>query len=170
MTSANLRIVADELKYRIVCRVQPSGDTLSLGEGVDREVWHTAYLEYANNTAILAPRLDNTHSLLNSPLTRSESDKTELAIFGALTALLMLSGTPPAKLDPVFVHYLLHDCDIHSITKAIMKKWHSEFTSKLEDFINIGPSGDIRPFACYIDTYGEPLDVRSLPLYYSLRI
>ncbi|TFY67952.1 hypothetical protein EVJ58_g1313 [Rhodofomes roseus] len=153
-------VIGRPITFRMV---QSEGETVTLGEGVDREVWYTAFHEYAGDLAFVAPRLDNTYSLVNNPLTGSDGAKrTELAVFGALAALLILDGVAPVPLDPVFIHYAIHGCDFHSVTKAIMKQWHSSFALRLELFIEAGSAGDITGFSHEIATYADPLDVSGL--------
>lgn len=85
-----------------------------------------------------------------------------MSIFGALTALLMIRGIAPTPLNPIFLHYLCCDRDIHSVTKEVLQKWHGSFARRLEAFIGAGSDGNIDQFAWEVSTYADPLNVSSL--------
>ncbi|EMD30815.1 hypothetical protein CERSUDRAFT_78597 [Gelatoporia subvermispora B] len=138
--------------------------TPSFGEGVEREVLFTAFSEYRSSSLFVAPRLDDTYSILNIPiasLAMSENRRDSMSMFGALTALVMLEGLAPTPLDPVYIHYLIYDCDFSSITREIVQEWHPSFYFTLCDWLDTGHGGNISRFGAIVAEYTD-LDISSL--------
>lgn len=81
-------------------------------------------------------------------------------MLGALTGLLIVTGQAPYPFDPVFLHFLLHGGDFHSITKSIMKEWHPTMAGRICKFLEAGHEGNIEPFRHEFAILLDSLDVR----------
>ena len=113
-----------------------SNPIISVGDGVEREMLCCAFAEYQSvPNCFLAAQLDGTYGLATTPvapLAASSSHQKDFAVFGALVRLLIVNGIAPTPLDPVLLHYFLHDCDFNSITPGLLSKWHHQFYSMIQ--------------------------------------
>jgi hypothetical protein len=136
----------------------------SSGVGIEREVIHAAFNSFQRNSAEMAlwfiPHADG-HSMLATTHSMSTaafvpaSRKRSLAILRALSALLLLHGLAPTPLDPVLLHFFVHECNLHSIHPQFLSEWHPELCHTIKEWIRIGPSGDVRPFESHFCTYHD---------------
>ena len=127
----------------------------------------TAFKEYQDNPMrFLAPCLDGSYSLAANPVAHfgPASRKSELAVFGALTALLIANGIAPVLIDPVYIYYLIHGCNFHLITPGLLQEWHQEFHSVVAKWLSESHTGNIRQFSAHIMTYLD-IDVSASGLF-----
>ena len=106
--------------------------------------------------------MDNTFGIAATPvaqLAASLSHQRDFAIFGALAGLLIVNGIAPTPLDPVLLHYFVHDCDFNSITPAILSEWHQQFYSTIQRWQDLGHDGDVSSFGFWLATYADNTDV-----------
>lgn len=131
------------------------GTVVSMGNGIEQEVIHNLFADFQKHgDEWFTPRSDGfytlsttTHALSSRFI--SDSRRRNLAILGAVTALWLLRGLPTLPLDPVFIHFLIHDCNLHSIHPAILGEWHPTLKQTISNWINLGPNGDPSPFGQY---------------------
>ena len=129
-----------------------SETVLSLGSGIEREVLHNIFAHFlSRKDAWFTPRSDGFYTLSTTTHTLSgwcvsTSRLRSLAILGATTALWLLRGMPTIPLDPVFIHFLIHDCNLQSIHRGILGEWHPTLRQTISDWIDLGPNGDASPF------------------------
>lgn len=129
-----------------------SETVLSLGSGIEREVLHNIFARFlSRKDAWFAPRSDGfytlsttTHNLSGRCI--STSRLRSLAILGAITALWLLRGMPTIPFDPVFIHFLIHNCNLQSIHRGILGEWHPTLRQTISNWIDLGPNGDASPF------------------------
>jgi hypothetical protein len=137
-------------------------DTLrSVGEGIEREVFHTLMESYRGESAKwLTPRADG-HSTVTTTLTLPASRNIavsriqNMTIFGAVIALNLIRGTSAYPLDPVVLHFFIHGCDLHSLHPQIIGEWHPTLKRTIEDWIHIGPHGNIDGFQEHFAVYHD---------------
>ena len=94
------------------------------------------------------------HSLTSSwfvPL----AHKWGMSILGAILALSLLWGKSAGLLDPVFLHFAIHECNLHSIHTGILGEWHPDFKQTLTNWIDMGPAGDPMPFQSHFVTFHD---------------
>lgn len=133
----------------------------SLGDGVGREIYQIIFEGYKRHSSEWFIAHANGHSTLaishslNSARFVSHSRKRSMAVLGAITALSLISGMSASPLDPVLLHFLLHNCDLHSIHPGILGEWHPDLKRSITDWINIGPDGDAAPFQAHFATYRD---------------
>ena len=106
-----------------------SGRVLSVGEGIERETIYLAFDKYRTEaTKWFIPRSDSystiatSHSLslhFNASTTRLEA----LSVLGALTGLMLVYGVAPTPISPALVQFLLHGCDLQSLTPSFIQEW-----------------------------------------------
>ena len=138
----------------------------SLGSGIEREVVHNLFVQFLKRRdEWFTPRSDGfyslsttTHSLSSQSVSASRLRK--LTILGAVTALWLLHGMPTVPLDPVFIHYLIHGCNLHSIHEGILAEWHPNLRQTISDWIDLGPDGDASTFENHF-TIIHDIQVRS---------
>lgn len=140
-------------------------DTRSLGEGIEREVIHLLFEAFRKeDTQWFASHADGHSTLatshrLSSARFVSASRKQSMSILGAVVALCLVRGMSTYPLDPVVLHFFIHDCNIHSIHPAILGEWHPTLKRMIADWIKLGPDGDPASFQVHFATYHD-LQVR----------
>ena len=85
--------------------------------------------------------------------------KNNMAILGVAVALCLIRGMSAMPLDPVVIHFFIHDCDIHSIHPAILGEWHPHLKQTISDWLCHGPLGNSAPFQEHFATFHD-LQVR----------
>lgn len=78
-----------------------------------------------------------------------------MAVLGAATALCLINGMSTPPLDPVFLHFLIHNCELDSINPAFLGEWHPDLKRTIQDWISLGPDGDPSPFQMHFATYHD---------------
>jgi hypothetical protein len=58
-------------------------------------------------------------------------------------------------LDPVFLHFLIHNSDFASIHPTILAQWHPELKQTITAWLETGPLGDITQFQGHFSTYHD---------------
>lgn len=97
--------------------------------------------------------LTTTHSLSNSRFIPS-SRLRNMGILGAVLALCLICGMSAFPLDPVFLYYLVHGCNLHSIHPGFLGEWHPALKMTILDWIALGPHGDVMDFrACFANYF-----------------
>lgn len=146
----------------------------SLGEGIEREVIHTILEQYRLNAGEwFMPHADGYSTLaLMHPLSIARhtpvSRLRNLSILGAVTALSLIHGMATVPLDPVFLYFFVHDCNISSIHPNIVGEWHPELKRTIYNWLEVGSHGDISQFRDYFASYHD-LQV-TYQLYYAFAI
>ena len=77
----------------------------------------------------------------------------KLSTFGALCALMLVSGQSPAPLDPCIVQLMVYSGDLHSLHPRLVGEWHPELRATILSWLSIGPTGDPAPFAAQLYSY-----------------
>ncbi|TBU51959.1 hypothetical protein BD310DRAFT_833200 [Dichomitus squalens] len=128
------------------------GSTLSLGSGVEREVLQNLFETYrAQAHLYFAPRADGHCTIvtirdIESARFIPQERLDDLAVLGALSALLLVHGIAPTPLSPVVLHYFAHNCNLHSIHPALCAEWHPELQLLIDRWLSLGPNDDINDF------------------------
>ena len=77
-----------------------------------------------------------------------------MGILGALSVLSLIHGMSVFPLDPVFLHYLVHGCNLHSIHPGFLGEWHPGLKLIISDWIALGPDGNATDFrACFVNYF-----------------
>ncbi|KAI0309933.1 hypothetical protein OF83DRAFT_1179067 [Amylostereum chailletii] len=122
----------------------------SLGDGVGRETFLLAYRLCTEGEALirlLRPSQDDTYSISTiSQMGHSRAREDDLGVLGFFMGHAISIGRAAKPGDPAYLHLLLNNCDIDSLTKEVVKEWHPQLCASLEGFIQAGPDGDIAPF------------------------
>lgn len=120
----------------------------SAGEGIEREViwgvWQTYF--QANAGVYFAPKAGNyaspsttlpiaSHHLIASSRLR------QVEAQGVVTALLLITGIMPQPIGPGFLQWVVHDCDLHSLSMGFLAEWYPELRHTLMSF------GELSPFS-----------------------
>ena len=133
----------------------------SMGEGIEREVLQTAWQEFQDHRTIWFLQRQDTHSsLMTLGLQRRQESSTtqrsiKLSILGALTSLLLLNGIPPVPLSPVLLHYFIHNLELNSMSPDLLRNWYPDLRKLIQDWIAVGPNGDIEDFSSHFITYHD---------------
>jgi hypothetical protein len=135
--------------------------TRSLGDGIEREVITAIFEEYIRGGPQWITLHDDGHGTLTTTLSMNSSRFIPparlhaMSIFGAITALCLIRGMSAFPIDPVLLHYFVHNCDLHSIHPALLAEWHPTLKQTLLEWITLGPQGDASvfrgTFASYCD-------------------
>ncbi|KAJ3507940.1 hypothetical protein NMY22_g16775 [Coprinellus aureogranulatus] len=136
------------------------GTPSSVGEGIEREVTWLLFQKYANEqqAAWFAPRLGEGCSPQIAYPFVSESRIPDSRIIGmkklgAACALLMIQGLTPHPMDPTVFQFIIHGCNLHSLTPGFVGEWHPEFKNELAQFLSLGPQDDISRFEYLFISY-----------------
>jgi len=62
-------------------------------------------------------------------------------------------------LDPVLLHFFIHDCQLESIHLGILGEWHPDLKQTIQNWVNLSHDGDPIPFQMHFSTYHD-LQVR----------
>ena len=128
-----------------------------MGKGIEHEVIHNILEEYqASVSRWFSQQEDECCSLATIyPLSMAQyipdARKCDLSILGAAIAICLIRGMSAAPLDPVLLHFFIHECDLHSIHPGILGEWHPSLKQIVSDWIALGPSGNT-----ITDAYFEP--------------
>ena len=129
-----------------------SGRVLSVGEGIEQETIYLAFDVYRKESAKwFTPRSDtystiSTSQSLSPHFDVSPTRLEALSILGALTGLMLVYGVAPTPLSPALIQFLLHGCDICSLTPAFIQEWFPSLYRTLMDWNAIGASDNIEGF------------------------
>ena len=126
-----------------------SGRVLSVGEGIERETIYLAFDAYRKeHTKWFLPKSDSYSTIATSQSLSPHFDISAtrleaLSVFGALTGLMLVYGVAPTPLSPALIQFLLHGCDLHSLTPAFIQEWFPTLYRTLTDWNAIRtPNGD----------------------------
>ena len=137
------------------------GQTVSLGDGIEREVIQSIFgdfkkvpfewfIPHVNEFSMLA----TSHCLTSSRFI-SSGRKRNMSILGTITTLSLIWGMSASQLDPILLHFLVHNCDLHSIHPGIVGEWHPVLKRTIADWISIGLRGDVTPFQLHFATFRD---------------
>jgi len=78
---------------------------------------------------------------------------------------MVIYGLAPAPFGPGFIQFLLHDCDLNSLTPAFVSEWYPELYRTLQAWIALGPANDdLSPFRSHFASYHDVDVSHSYPL------
>ncbi|KAJ7833147.1 hypothetical protein B0H14DRAFT_3871722 [Mycena olivaceomarginata] len=145
------------------------------GPGVEREVLWNAFCAF-DKSALLMPREDGCSTLrplFTSPdMPVPETHIRLIRRFGAVIALLLISGQWPTPLDAALLQFLIHDGNLHALHPAFVGEWHPRLRHRILDLLDLGPDADLTPFdsdlATYFDTNASVYRGRDLPTHLAL--
>lgn len=75
--------------------------------------------------------------------------------FGAVCALLYITGKSPHPLSPAVILFIVYGFDFRCLTPAFIGEWFSDLHRTLSDWIAAGSQGDISSFASHFISYHE---------------
>ena len=109
-----------------------------------------AYSQKISEREYFLEKMDGTASLRCLYLPGSEETRNEesavvhdLAEFGALTALMLLSGQYPQRWNPCVLQLLLNDFDLRSLDRDFVARLHPSLVTIIDDMRRLGPDGDL---------------------------
>jgi len=144
---------------------------LSVGDGVEREAIYLAFEQYRKSpNKWFIPRTEaystiaTSQSFLLHQSILSSAQLEAISVLGALTGLMLVYGMAPTPLSPALLHYLLHDCNFHSLTPNFIQEWFPSLYRTLTDWNNIDASMDIETFDSHFQLFHD----FSVCIYFSL--
>ena len=102
-------------------------ETVSLGDGIEHEVIQTIFVDYKRGRSEWFIEHTNQLSTIATSHFVLLIHKQCMSILGAISALSLLQGMSARPLDPIFLHFLIHSCDLHAIHVDILGEWHPIF-------------------------------------------
>jgi len=111
----------------------------SLGDGIEREVIHTIFEDFRQeDSQWFTSHADGKSTLAMShtlAMARhvSTSQKRNMAILGAATALCLVRGMSTPPFDPVLLHFFIHGCNLDAIHPGILSEWHPQLRRTIQD-------------------------------------
>ncbi|KAF7363705.1 hypothetical protein MSAN_01028300 [Mycena sanguinolenta] len=129
---------------------------MATGPGVEREVLWAVFCSF-NFPALLLLREDNGHTLrplfVSPDVPLSPSTVQLLRRFGAVVALLLISGRWPTPLDPAVLQYFIHGGNLHALHPTFIGEWHPRLRQRLLELLDLGPDVDLTAFGSDFATY-----------------
>lgn len=138
-----------------------NGRTVSLGEGVEREVLQIVFQMFCLDSSQWFILHADGHSTLATSHTYSTSRhvsaarKRSMTILGAITSLCLMRGLSATPIDPVVLQFFIHDCNLNSIHPGILGEWHPHIRQTVSEWIEAGPEGDVMPFQSHFASYHD---------------
>ncbi|KAI0070691.1 hypothetical protein K474DRAFT_743508 [Panus rudis PR-1116 ss-1] len=83
----------------------------------------------------------------------SSEVRYHLGTLGAIVALCILHGIPLPKIDGAWLIYLIYDCHFDALTYNVVKEYHEHLAGIVKQLNDIGPEGDLSPFAQHLELY-----------------
>lgn len=138
---------------------------VSLGHGIELEAITLVFERFKNEgySSLFLPRCDTfaaikTQNPAISSMYTTQPRLEKLKTLGAITALCLIHGQPPIPFDPLFLHFIINNCNIQSLHRSFVGEWHQELRHVIDQWLQMGPNGDaMQPifmshFASYHDT------------------
>jgi len=83
----------------------------------------------------------------------SSEKKVELSMFGSIVALALIYGQYPGRLNPLFLIYLLNNCNLSCLHCELVYDFFPDLGHDLDDWISIGPNDSIQRFSYHFASY-----------------
>lgn len=131
------------LIHNYVSLITCQSENVTSGQGVESEVLHAAYKRYTDESARWFSPSTADFSTISTIATTADEHVSQkrldnLMDLGALVALNLIHGYPTAPLNPLFLEYLINDCDIDSLCKDKVTKWFPSLGHLLSLWLNMG--------------------------------
>ncbi|KAJ7092068.1 hypothetical protein B0H15DRAFT_948250 [Mycena belliarum] len=139
--------------------LSPSGDRHfsldtpenAFGHGVEREAWW-ALFKSMNNSSLVVEGLDGFSTL--RPLFPSAVSDRDVPVarlellrrFGAVSAMLLVAGLYPGRLEPGLFQYIIHQCNINSLHPSFISEWHPSHRLDILNWLELQPDADPSEF------------------------
>ncbi|KAJ7206409.1 hypothetical protein GGX14DRAFT_643658 [Mycena pura] len=138
---------------------RPDGTVLSTGSGVEREASFITFQHFAGNPgAWLCPQSDGQYSIATTTtpsFTTSEEHLVSSQVFGFFTSIMLLHGAAPAPIGPAVLQLLANNCDLRLLDRSFVREWHPELGDDLNNWIAIGPDGNISRYQSHFATFHD---------------
>lgn len=96
---------------------------------------------------------------LSSRRSVPQSRLTGAKRLGAIIGMGMVFGQSSTPISPALLQYIIHNGNLHSLTRAFVAEWFPGLVPVIDDFIAAGTEGDLAPFQSHLVTYLD-LEVR----------
>ena len=83
----------------------------------------------------------------------SPEKKVELSMFGTVVALSLIYGQYPGRLNPLFLIYLLNNCNLSCLHRELVYDFFPDLGCDLDEWISIGPNDSIEHFSYHVASY-----------------
>ncbi|KAL0571014.1 hypothetical protein V5O48_010947 [Marasmius crinis-equi] len=141
--------------------VDKNGMSVSSGNGVETEVFHTLFHSYFVQRVgeFFAP-LTDTHSTLaavNGASARwmSPEQKQDWGVLGALCAMSLIYGRGTDPLNPLLLIYLINDCNLSSLHSDLVLRLDPQLHHKLKTWKETSHLDDISSFASHFSSFHD---------------
>lgn len=138
-----------------------TGEIIASGQGIEAEAMFRAFERFtANRAAYFSDALGTFCTLrAQNPAAAaaaiSAQRKADMMALGALVALMITGGWRPGSLEPLFIYFLVYDCNFDCLTPDIVEEWHPDLAHLIRRWIQVGPDGNITPFEGHLISYHE---------------
>ncbi|KAJ3901848.1 hypothetical protein F5879DRAFT_991545 [Lentinula edodes] len=136
-------------------RVNDQDDYISSGPGLEQstvtEIFRQFFEEREDEFCTLL--YENYTTLHSADLHISSSKQEDLVLFGAVSALALVYGHYPGRLNPLLLIYLLNDCDLSCLHRDLVSSYLPSVSEMLDRWLNIGPTDQVGEFASHFASY-----------------
>ena len=87
--------------------------------------------------------------------TLSAGRKKEMMRFAVVAALLYINGHTPMPLSPAVILFTIYGADLNCLTPAFIGEWFVTLRKRLLDWLEMGPGGDLQPFAAHFASFHD---------------
>lgn len=125
--------------YRTRLTLDDEEEWVSTGKGVEQDtmsaLFKTYFVDYENLFCTSA--FENYTTILTAPLI-SDRRREQLTIFGAVTALSLIYGSYPGRLNPLLLIYLLNKCDLQCLYRDLVFQICPSLGQTLDSWLRMG--------------------------------
>ncbi|KAJ3884175.1 hypothetical protein GG344DRAFT_84457 [Lentinula edodes] len=154
-------VVLSPNRHFTLNQIDTDGDEefVTSGPGVEQSVMNGLFHEYFVTRAseFCTPLLDDFSTLTTLPQTgsthMSQAKKEELAMFGAVTALALIYGCYPGKLNPLLLIYLLNKNELRCLHRQLVFQHFPALGNTLDDWLSIGPEDNVQRFTSHFASF-----------------
>lgn len=139
-----------------------NGRLISSGEGIETEAVHAAFKQYTDDPTRWFTLCAGDFSTIATTAATvaehvSQDRLNDLGVLGALVALNLIHGYPTLPLNPLLIHYLIHDGDIECLTMEMVSKWFPDLKHLLSCWLGMTHQDplDAEIFTSHFSTYHD---------------
>lgn len=138
-----------------IASVDEHNDYVSSGPGLEQSTVTEVFRQFfEEREGEFCTSLYDDYTTLQSANLQISSDKhDELVLFGAATALALIYGHYPGRLNPLLLIYLLNDCNLSCLHRDLVSSYLPSICETLERWLNIGPMDSVVGFASHFASY-----------------
>ncbi|KAJ4491278.1 hypothetical protein C8J55DRAFT_486271 [Lentinula edodes] len=141
--------------FRHFVQVNNQDDYISSGPGCEQSTMSQIFHQFFDSREddFCTPLYEGYTTLQSADLQISPEKHDELVLFGAVTALALVYGRYPGRLNPLLLIYLLNDCNLSCLHRDLVSSYLPSFSTMLDRWLNIRSTDSAIDFASHFASY-----------------